>query len=87
MGLLRELLGRPGLLLERSWGTPGELIAALLALLECTWDRWRAPDPCWDRFWEDFKLPRLASNGCCDRLAARLANNDWLRRLTDGSTG
>ena len=93
-------LGASRAALKAFRGTPDELFGAILALLECTWDRPRAPDPSWHRFWEDFRLPRLeltptgcldrmarldASTGCIDRLAARLANNDWLARLSCSS--
>ena len=45
LGRFWALLGRPGLLLERSWGTPGGIFGALLPLLRRTWDRRRPPDP------------------------------------------
>ena len=39
LGLFWALLGRPGPLLERSRGTPGDLFGALLAFSRRTWDR------------------------------------------------
>ena len=54
LGLFSALLGRTGPLLERSWGTPGGLLGALLALLRRTWGRQRPTGPPGDRFSEDF---------------------------------
>ena len=54
LGLFWALLARAGPLLERSWGTPGGLLGALLALLRRTWDRQRPLGPPRDRFSDDF---------------------------------
>ena len=40
-------VGAPRAALKAFWGTPDELFDAILALLECTWDCPRAPDPSW----------------------------------------
>ena len=77
-------LGAPWAALKAFWGTPDELVGAILALLACTWDRPRAPDPSWHRFWEDFRLPRLSSTGCLDRLARRTGSTGCLELTPTG---
>ena len=54
LGLFWALLGRARPLLERSWGTPGSLLGALLALLRRTWDLQRPPRLHGCGFSEDF---------------------------------
>ena len=75
VGLPLGALGAPRAALKGFTGTPDELFSAILTLLECTWDRPRAADPCWHRFSDDFRLPRLSSTGCLDRLARLAASN------------
>ena len=68
-------LGAPLAALKAFSGTPDELFDANFALLEYTWDRPRAADLSWHRFSDDFRLPRLSSTGCLDRLARLAASN------------